>query len=74
MIPRIFPGRKEDKVINVDLPTEQYTDGVRKIIETQTTDIGLFKKTIRDDFITVQDLNDALIILEPYEKTSTKIN
>lgn len=61
-------------MINADLPIEQYTDGVRKIIETQTTDIGLFKKTIRDDFITVQDLNDALIILEPYEKTSTKIN
>ena len=61
-------------MINVDLPIEQYTDGVRKIIETQTTDIGLFRKTIRDDFITVQDLNDALIILEPYEKTLTKIN
>ena len=61
-------------MINVDLPTEQYTDGSRKIIETPTTDIGLFKRMIRDDFITVQDLSDALIILEPYEKTSTKIN
>lgn len=61
-------------MINVDLPTEQYTDGVRKIIETPTTDIGLFKRMIRDDFIAVQDLKDALIILEPYEKTSTKIN